>query len=153
MIFKGHILKIKVHFGNESTFWEWKHVLEMKAQFQNESTLKVPHILVIQIHIQAVGRAYVPCKYIVPWEKVELLLGISFSAEDHKYFSLFLPFPPSLWDFFSHMQKHHHIYRNYSIIYVIRISMSIYHMGKKMHSNTHNQYFFPTLCALLIYNK
>ena len=89
--------------------------------------------------MKRVKRGYVPCKYIVPWEKVELLLGISFSAEDHKYFSYFCHFPPSLWDFFSHMQKHHHIYRNYSIIHVIRISMSIYHTGETMHRNTYTQ--------------
>ena len=28
-----HILKMKVHFENESIFWKWKHILKMKAHF------------------------------------------------------------------------------------------------------------------------
>ena len=104
--------------------------------------------------MKRVKRGYVPCKYIVPWEKVELLLGISFSAEDHKYFPYFCHFPPFFETFF-HTCKNIIIYTEITLsyMYVIRISMSIYHTGEKMHSNTHNQYCFPTLCALLIYNK
>ena len=103
--------------------------------------------------MKRVKRGYVPCKYIVPWEKVELLLGISFSAEDHKYFPYFCHFPPFFETFF-HTCKNIIIYTEITLSYMWSEYLCLFTiLGKKMHSNTHNQYCFPTLCALLIYNK
>ena len=67
--------------------------------------------------MKRVKRGYVPCKYIVPWEKVELLLGISFSAEDHKYFPYFCHFPPFFETFF-HTCKNIIIYTEITLSYM-----------------------------------
>ena len=43
---KRELLKMKAHFGNESTFRKWKHISKMKEHFENESTFQnSKHIL------------------------------------------------------------------------------------------------------------